>query len=141
MSEKCSYCGEEGHSIQQCPKWKSMSSNASNACSLLMQRAKKHLEDMRKEVDRAKERLRALDETLSRIGVTNPEEIKKRRAVTLESHRQNMIIFSWCLREDTDIAEALKCSNAPEIVRMHDIEGVIVNTDFERWIGTVLRGS
>jgi len=22
MAEKCSYCGEEGHSIQQCPKWK-----------------------------------------------------------------------------------------------------------------------
>jgi len=22
MVEKCSYCGEEGHSIQQCPKWK-----------------------------------------------------------------------------------------------------------------------
>lgn len=22
MSEKCSYCGQEGHSIQNCPKWK-----------------------------------------------------------------------------------------------------------------------
>jgi len=22
MSEVCSYCGEKGHSIQQCPKWK-----------------------------------------------------------------------------------------------------------------------
>lgn len=22
MPEKCSYCGEEGHSIQNCPKWK-----------------------------------------------------------------------------------------------------------------------
>lgn len=22
MVEKCSYCGEEGHTIQQCPKWK-----------------------------------------------------------------------------------------------------------------------
>lgn len=22
MTVKCSYCGEEGHTIQQCPKWK-----------------------------------------------------------------------------------------------------------------------
>lgn len=25
MDEKCSYCGEKGHSIQNCPKWKSSS--------------------------------------------------------------------------------------------------------------------
>jgi len=28
MPEKCSYCGEEGHSIQECPKWKAKVASA-----------------------------------------------------------------------------------------------------------------
>jgi hypothetical protein len=123
--------GVEAYSLGKEKKWRTPT--VSDACTLLMQRATLHLEEMKKEIDYAKEKLHALDETLKRIGVTDPEEVRKRHITQLEIHRHNLEIMMFLIEEDRDIAEALKCVNAVAIRRIHDIEALDVLREFDGW--------
>jgi len=46
MVEKCSYCGEVGHSIQQCPKWKHSSAERIARVSMPIPELSKKIDDM-----------------------------------------------------------------------------------------------
>jgi hypothetical protein len=107
-------------------------------CELLVSRVKEHLRSIRDELPRAREHLKELEETLRRIGLVDPKEIRERKLRAIEPHRENIRIFHHLLSEDLKLAELMHCDNLPEIRRIHDIDVRTEETLFEGWIASVI---
>jgi len=107
-------------------------------CELLVSRVKEHLRNIRDELPRAREHLKELEETLRRMGLVDPKEIRQRKLRAIEPHRENIRIFHHLLSEDLKLAELMDCDNLSEIRRIHDIDARTEETVFEGWVASVI---
>jgi len=149
---KCPWgCGWEGtpeeyvEHLKRCPqkvgtpevekraKWVRVS-----PCELVLSSVKEHLRNIRDELPRAREHLKELEETLRRMGLVDPKEIRERKLRAIEPHRENIRIFHHLLSEDLKLAELMDCDNLSEIRRIHDIDARTEETVFEGWVASVI---
>lgn len=145
MAETCSYCGEKGHSIQNCPKWKGgevATATKPEICNFLMNRMQELLKEMEKEPSRATERMKALVKTLKiakdRVfdehgTLIDKTELLDRLRRIYEIHYNNALIWSHRMEEIIKVGEWLECRNLPQMNKIHDVDGLAI---FRKFLAT-----